>query len=105
MEAALRAAARASAGAEDRRELGGPLPAARRPVLRGLPFADHAVHADHRPGDQLEGEETTLLDPAGKLDVEREIPAESELIVVFGVPHEDDAAVSLHARLRHRVPH
>ncbi len=43
------------------------------------------MHADHGAGDQLEGEEAPLLDPARQLDVEREVAAEAELIVVLGI--------------------
>ena len=75
------------------------------PALVALPLSDHAVHADHRAGDQLERQEAALLDPAGKLDVERQIAAEAELVVVLGIADQDDAAVAQHARLRHRVPH
>src|SRR5579871_2317160 len=54
-------------------------------------LADHAVHADHRAGHQLEREEAPLLDPAGQLQMQRQIAAEAELIVVLGVADQDDS--------------
>ena len=43
------------------------------------------MHADHRAGHQLQREEAALLDPAGQLDVEREVAAKAELIVALGI--------------------
>src|SRR5437868_5889588 len=60
------------------------LPPAPRSFSR-LRLADHAVHADHRAGDQLERQEATLLDPAGELDVEGEVAAEAELVVILRI--------------------
>src|SRR5438270_2781480 len=74
------------------------------PPLGGR-LPDHAMHADHGARHQLEREEAALLDPARQLDVERKIAAEAELIVVLRIADQDDAAVALQARLRHRVPH
>src|SRR4029450_12610079 len=82
-----------------------PLAFASRRRLARVPLPDHAVHADHRARHQLERQEPPFLDPAGKLDIEREIAAKAELIVVLGIADQDDAAVAQHARLRHRVPH
>ena len=59
------------------------------------------MHADHRSRDQLEREKATILDPARELDVEREIAAEAELIIIFGVADQDDPTVALHPGLRH----
>ena len=43
--------------------------------------------------------------PSRQLDVERQIAAKAELVVVLGIADQDDAAVAQHARLRHGVPH